>query len=138
MPLKTKSKAEQLDLFVHDIDLTPSQEEEALRLCKVHLISSVEDLLLIYKRGELRVLFPPLGLHAKVEAKLAVRSASIPLATACLPIVDTMPERDVSVATKQDEEKRTENNDLRRQLKEWFGRNAKRVRRFVAEHQCSA
>ena len=158
MPLNIDSKTSstQLEEFIRQADLTAAQEEEALRRCKVHLISSVTDLLLIYKRGELRDLFPPLGLHARMEAQLAIRSTSIPIAKSCLPVVDTMSMNVISTDDEpipidssrgtdhdysrdsQGERKRKDDEELGRLMKEWFGRNARKFRSFVIEHRCSA
>ena len=50
--------------------------------CRQHFVRSAADLVLIYKRGELKDLFPQLGLHARIEAKMKQRSVA--LAKTCL------------------------------------------------------
>lgn len=143
-----------IELFMCQIELSQSQEKEALRLCKVHHISSVADLVLIYKRGELRDLFPPLGLHARVEAQLA--ELSVPLAKSCLldtsttsTIPSTVSDDEITHSCKrihQDSSSRhnkgqrrnVDMEDLGRLVRDWFGRTSRKLRRFAEDHRCSA
>ena len=70
------------EAFLREIGLTRSQEDEAMASCRQHFVRSAADLVLIYKRGELKDLFPQLGLHARIEAQMKQRSVA--LAKTCL------------------------------------------------------
>ena len=146
----TSSINNSAEVLLRQIGLSTSQEEEALASCRQHLVSSAADLVLIYKRGELKDLFPQLGLHARIEARLKQRSVA--LAKTCL--LDTTAST-ITSANDHDDDDDDDDNDndvaeLRRDtekadnevrleslVRDWFHRTKRKVIRFVNEHRCS-
>ena len=147
------------EAFLRQIGLTRSQEDEAMASCQQHFVRSAADLVLIYKRGELKDLFPQLGLHARIEAKMKQRSVA--LAKTCL--LDTtastiscdksedaaddadgkdIPTRSTDVdTTKQAKVRGVANSDneikLEKLVRDWFERSKRKAICFLNEHRCS-
>ena len=141
----TSSINNSAEAFLRQIGLSTSQEEEALASCRQHLVSSAADLALIYNRGELKDLFPQLGLHARIEARLKQRSVA--LAKTCL--LDTTAST-ITSANDHDDDDDNDDTELRRDaekadnevrleslVRDWFYRTKRKVIRFVNEHRCT-
>ena len=144
----TSSINNSAEVFLRQIGLSTSQEEEALASCRQHLVSSAADLALIYNRGELKDLFPQLGLHARIEARLKQRSVA--LAKTCL--LDTTAStitsanddddddddnNDAELNVRRDAEKADNEVRLESLVRDWFYRTKRKVIRFVNEHRCT-
>jgi len=141
----TSSINNSAEVFLRQIGLSTSQEEEALASCRQHLVSNAADLVLIYKRGELKDLFPQLGLHARIEARLKQRSVA--LAKTCL--LDTTASTITSAndygddddnddaELRRDAEKADNEVRLESLVRDWFYRTKRKVIRFVNEHRCT-
>eukprot|EP00563_Minutocellus_polymorphus_P021097 CAMPEP_0197718410 /NCGR_PEP_ID=MMETSP1434-20131217/2577_1 /TAXON_ID=265543 /ORGANISM="Minutocellus polymorphus, Strain CCMP3303" /LENGTH=175 /DNA_ID=CAMNT_0043303061 /DNA_START=61 /DNA_END=588 /DNA_ORIENTATION=+ len=150
------------EVFLRQIGLSKSQEEEALSLCRQHLVSSASDLVLIYKRGELTALFPQLGLHARIEAQLKHRSVALGKNLPCLldttaPTIssssnDSADDDDDDGAEIRKDTSRGANTarhkgrntggadsevKLERLVRDWFERTKRKALCYVNEHRCS-
>lgn len=150
------------EAFLREIGLTRSQEDEAMASCRQHFVRSAADLVLIYKRGELKDLFPQLGLHARIEAQMKQRSVT--LAKTCLldTTASTISSCDKSedaddaagkdtriptgtrpmdvdttkqVKTKGDAQTNSEIK-LEKLVKDWFERTKRKAICFLNEHRC--
>ena len=147
------------EAFLRDIGLTRSQEDEATASCRQHFVRSAADLVLIYKRGELKDLFPQLGLHARIEAKMKQRSVA--LAKTCLldttastisscekseDADDDVDGKDISTRsmdgdiTKQATKKGAANSNsdikLEKLVRDWYERSKRKAICFLNEHRC--
>ena len=144
------------EAFLRQIGLTKSQEGEALASCRQHLVSSAADLVLIYKRGELKDLFPQLGLHARIEAQMKQRSVT--LAKTCLldttasTLSSNISEEDIDADVVKDtrftgtrftshreERDAAESNSeikLEKLVTDWFERTKRKAIFFINEHRC--
>ena len=148
--------------FLREIGLTRSQEDEAMASCRQHFVRSAADLVLIYKRGELKDLFPQLGLHARIEAQMKQRSVA--LAKTCLldTTASTISSCDKSedaddnagkdtriptstrsmdvYTTKQAKTKGDAKTNseikLEKLVKDWFERSERKAICFLNEHRC--
>ena len=147
------------EAFLRDIGLTRSQEDEATASCRQHFVRSAADLVLIYKRGELKDLFPQLGLHARIEAKMKQRSVA--LAKTCLldttastisscekseDADDDVDGKDISTrsmgdditkqATKEGAANSYSDIKLEKLVRDWYERSKRKAICFLNEHRC--
>jgi|MDSW01.2.fsa_nt_gb hypothetical protein len=137
------SNKNKLCSFLGQVGLTFEQEEEAIKLCNDHLVCSVADLVLIHKRGELRDLFPALGLHARITAALDGYSIDVKPSPELWektksPSVSQSDEDGVNQTERGRERPGLGIEEIEHVVRDWYGRTTGRIHRFAQENHCAS